>query len=148
MVTKKTTYASANDRSAKAVLIIAMPNQSMPKTRDSHLIPLFFVCGNCHQDNKKAAVLAIAAASLPKLFVPYRYHEYSDESRSRKSHTGAQGMAHAKMGFDSREGGVVVARPDVYVGCLVKLVEGRRATEALEQYFSGFVPSILINEPI
>lgn len=84
----------------------------------------------------------VELASLPDLFAPYRYHVYSDESRSKKSHTEGQGMAHIKMGFDSREGGVVVVRPDGYVGCIVKLKEGRRAAEALDQYFSGFVPSI------
>ena len=90
----------------------------------------------------------VELASLPETFVPYRYHVYSDESRGRKSHIGGQGMAHTKMGFDSREGGVVVVRPDGYVGCIVKLIEGRKVAEALDRYFSGFVPSILINEPI
>lgn len=96
--------------------------------------------------NSQRAVVELA--SLPELFVPYRYHVYSDESRSRKSHTGGQGMAHVKMGFDPREGGVVVVRPDGYVGCIVKLVEGRRVAEALDQYFSGFVPGIPVDELI
>lgn len=43
---------------------------------------------------------------------------------------------------------MVVVRPDGYVGCIVKLVEGRRVAEALDHYFSGFVSSIPINEPI
>lgn len=96
--------------------------------------------------NSQRAVVELN--SLPEFFAPYRYHMYSDQSRSRKSHTGRQGMAHVKMGFDSREGGVVVVRPDGYVGCVVKLVEGRRVAEALDHYFSGFVPSIPINKTI
>lgn len=84
----------------------------------------------------------VELASLPDLFASYRYHVYSDESRSRKSVTEGQGMAHMKMGFDSRERGVVVVRPDGYVGRVVKLEEGRKTAEALDQYFSGFVPSI------
>lgn len=84
----------------------------------------------------------VELASLTDLFASYRYHVYSDESRSRKFFTEGQGMAHVKMGFDLREGGVVVVRPDGYVGCVVKLEEGRKTAEALDQYFSRFVPSI------
>lgn len=84
----------------------------------------------------------VGLASLPDLFASYRHHVYSDDSRSRKFVTEGQGMAHMKMGFDSRERGVVVVRPDEYVGRVVKLEEGRKTTEALDQYFSGFIPSI------
>lgn len=47
---------------------------------------------------------------------------------------------------------MVVVCPDGYVGCIVKLVKGRRVAEALDHYFSGFVSgfvsSIPTNEPI
>jgi hypothetical protein len=43
------------------------------------------------------------------------------------------------MGLSEEEGGVVVVRPDGYVGCVVKLVEGSGTVDALNQYFSAFV---------
>ncbi|KOS37938.1 hypothetical protein ACN38_g11252 [Penicillium nordicum] len=91
---------------------------------------------------------AVEIGALPQFFLPYRYHIYSDDARSRKSHAGGQGAAHAKLGFDPREGGVVVVRPDGYVGCIVRLVEGRATAEMLEQYFSGIVPGSQANQPV
>jgi len=35
-------------------------------------------------------------------------------------------------------GAVVVVRPDGYVGCVVKLVEGKGTADALNEYFSSF----------
>ncbi|CAG8933723.1 unnamed protein product [Penicillium salamii] len=96
--------------------------------------------------NAVRATLEISA--LPQFFQPYRHHIYSDDARSRKSHAGGQGAAHTKLGFDPREGGVVVVRPDGYVGCIARLVEGSATAKMLEQYFAGIVPEIQASEPI
>jgi hypothetical protein len=50
----------------------------------------------------------------------------------------AQAAAHVKMGLSEEDGGVVVVRPDGYVGCVVKLVEGSGTVDALNQYFAAF----------
>ena len=51
----------------------------------------------------------------------------------------AKAAAHTKMGLDEGRGGIVVVRPDGYVGCVVKLVEGKGTVEALDGYFGAFV---------
>jgi len=43
------------------------------------------------------------------------------------------------MGFSEEQGGIVVVRPDGYVGCIVKLVEGSGTCDALNSYFASFV---------
>jgi hypothetical protein len=42
------------------------------------------------------------------------------------------------MGLDEERGGVVVVRPDGYVGIVVGLVEGSGTVDALNEYFSSF----------
>lgn len=91
---------------------------------------------------------SIEISKLPQFFRPYRYHIYSDDARSRKSREGGQGAAHAALGFDPQEGGVVVVRPHGYVGCIVRLVEGRVTGESLDQYFSRVVPDTQISVSI
>ncbi|KAI2793655.1 hypothetical protein POX_a00238 [Penicillium oxalicum] len=91
---------------------------------------------------------SIDIQALPSFFKPYRYHIYSDDARSRKSHAGFSGAAHAKLGFDPQEGGVVVVRPDGYVGCVLELAEGRATAGGLEKYFSNIVPVSQTNETI
>ena len=51
----------------------------------------------------------------------------------------AKAAAHAKMGLDQEKGGVVVVRPDGYVGCVVRLEEGTGTVDALNEYFGAFV---------
>lgn len=80
---------------------------------------------------------SVEIRNLPSYFLPYRYLIYSDDARHTRDH----GAAHRKMGFDPAEGGVVVARPDGYVGCIVRLVQGRYTAHALEEYFGDFVPA-------
>jgi hypothetical protein len=94
-----------------------------------------------------AVRVSVEISALPQFFLPYRYHIYSDDARSRK-YIGGQGAAHAKLGFDPQEGGVVVVRPDGYVGCIVRLMEGRATAEVLEKYFSSIVPASQTNESI
>lgn len=83
---------------------------------------------------------SIDIRQLPQFLQPYRYQIYSDDTRSRKSREGGQGAAHAALGFDPQEGGVVIVRPDGYVGCIVRLVEGRLTGETVDLYFSRIVP--------
>jgi hypothetical protein len=53
----------------------------------------------------------------------------------------AEAAAHAKMGLDVETGALVVARPDGYVGCVVRL-DGRASMDALMGYFSSFMDNI------
>ncbi|KAF2267042.1 hypothetical protein CC78DRAFT_531127 [Lojkania enalia] len=72
---------------------------------------------------------------LPDLLARYRDHVYADDVWDQRV-PNANAAAHAKMGLDEEEGGVVVVRPDGYVGCVVKLQEGQGTSEALNKYFS------------
>ncbi|KAG9656556.1 phenol 2-monooxygenase, partial [Aureobasidium melanogenum] len=74
---------------------------------------------------------------LPKLLARYFDHVYADDVWDQKV-PDAKASAHAKMGLSQEEGGVVVVRPDGYVGCVVKLVESTGTVDALNSYFSTF----------
>lgn len=74
---------------------------------------------------------------VPDLLARYRQHVYADDRLDVKV-LGAKASAHMKMGFDEQKGGVVVVRPDGYIGMVAGLVEGRETVDALDEYFSGF----------
>ncbi|KAI0595799.1 FAD binding domain-containing protein [Biscogniauxia sp. FL1348] len=79
---------------------------------------------------------------VPGLLARYRDHVYADDVWDRRV-PDAKAAAHAKMGFlggegDGEEGGVVVVRPDGYVGVVVRLVEGAGTVDALNEYFGAF----------
>ncbi|KAH6990368.1 FAD binding domain-containing protein [Ilyonectria sp. MPI-CAGE-AT-0026] len=74
---------------------------------------------------------------LPEVLARYRDHVYADD-RSDARLANAKAVAHAKMGLDEDLGGVVVVRPDGYVGVVVSLVEGSGTVDALNEYFSTF----------
>lgn len=74
---------------------------------------------------------------VPDLLARYRDHVYADDKWDRRV-PDAKAAAHAKMGLDEEKGGVVVVRPDGYVGVVVSLVEGSGTVEALNEYFSAF----------
>lgn len=74
--------------------------------------------------------------TLPKIFARYRDHVYADDVWDQRV-PNAKAAAHAKMGLDEEKGGVVVVRPDGYVGIVVKLEEGSGTCEALNKYFSA-----------
>jgi hypothetical protein len=76
--------------------------------------------------------------AVPLLLARYRTHIYADDVPDPQV-PGAEAPSHWKMGIDERDGAVVVVRPDGYVGCVVKLVEGPGTIEALEEYFGTFV---------
>jgi hypothetical protein len=75
---------------------------------------------------------------LPKTMARYRDHVYADDIWDARV-PDAKAAAHAKMGLDEERGGVVVVRPDGYVGCVVKLAEGSGTVDALNEYFGSFV---------
>lgn len=74
---------------------------------------------------------------VPGLLARYRDHVYADDLWDRRV-PDAQAAAHAKMGLDQERGGVVVVRPDGYVGIVVRLAEGSGTVDALNEYFSVF----------
>ncbi|CAE7011873.1 hypothetical protein CFE70_002137 [Pyrenophora teres f. teres 0-1] len=73
---------------------------------------------------------------LPGLFARYADHVYADDIWDQRV-PDAKAAAHAKMGLDEQTGGVVVVRPDGYVGVVVKLAEGKGTCEALDRWFSN-----------
>ena len=74
---------------------------------------------------------------LPEPLIRYWDHIYADDIWDQRV-PNAKAAAHAKMGLSEDEGGVVVVRPDGYVGCVVKLVHGSGTIDALNQYFGSF----------
>lgn len=74
---------------------------------------------------------------LPDMLARYRDHVYADDRWDRRV-PDAKASAHAKMGLDEERGGVVVVRPDGYVGIVVSLVEGSGTVDVLNQYFGSF----------
>ncbi|KAK3070920.1 hypothetical protein LTR53_009600 [Teratosphaeriaceae sp. CCFEE 6253] len=74
---------------------------------------------------------------LPELLARYFDHVYADDIWDQRV-PDAKAAAHAKMGLSEDEGGVVIVRPDGYVGCAVKLVEGSGTVDALNEYFAAF----------
>jgi hypothetical protein len=75
---------------------------------------------------------------LPETLARYRDHVYADDVWDERV-PDAKAAAHAKMGLCEERGGVVVVRPDGYVGCVVKLVEGSGTVDALNEYFGSFM---------
>lgn len=74
---------------------------------------------------------------VPALLGRYLDHIYADDRWDRHV-PNAKAAAHAKMGLDEERGGVVVVRPDGYVGVVIKLEEGSATVDALNAYFGSF----------
>lgn len=74
---------------------------------------------------------------VPAPLARYRDHVYADDLWDRVV-PDAKASAHAKMGLDEEKGGVVVVRPDGYVGIVVALAEGSGTADALNHYFGTF----------
>ena len=85
------------------------------------------------------------ARDVPPLLARYLDHVYADDVWDRQV-PDARASAHAKMGLDAERGGVVVVRPDGYVGAVVRLEEGGGTVEALNEYFGSFVTKRLGGE--
>jgi len=77
------------------------------------------------------------ARDVPPTLARYREHIYADDRWDRRV-PDAKAAAHAKMGLDEEKGGIVVVRPDGYVGMVVALAEGSGTVDALNQYFAAF----------
>lgn len=71
---------------------------------------------------------------LPTPLARYAHHVYADDVWDPRV-PDARAAAHAKMGLDRDKGGIVVVRPDGYVGVVVGLEEGAGTCEALNRYF-------------
>ncbi|KAL2214369.1 phenol hydroxylase-like protein [Sarocladium strictum] len=74
---------------------------------------------------------------LPDLLARYHMHVYADDQRDLQN-LDAKAQAHAKIGLSEEKGGVVVVRPDGYLGMVASLEEGSSTVDALNEYFSGF----------
>jgi len=74
---------------------------------------------------------------VPGMLARFRDHVYADDLWERQFDK-SQAAAHAKMGLDQEKGGVVVVRPDGYVGVVVSLSEGSGTVDALNEYFGSF----------
>ncbi|EKD12267.1 uncharacterized protein L3040_000263 [Drepanopeziza brunnea f. sp. 'multigermtubi'] len=74
---------------------------------------------------------------VPEVLARYRDHVYADDIWDQRV-PDAKASAHAKMGLDEEKGGVIVVRPDGYVGIVTALSEGSGTVDALNQYFSAF----------
>lgn len=74
---------------------------------------------------------------VPEVLARYRDHVYADDIWDRRVQD-AKAAAHAKMGLDQEAGGVIIVRPDGYVGIVVSLVEGSATVDALNDYFGSF----------
>lgn len=74
---------------------------------------------------------------VPTILARYRDHVYADDIWDQRV-PDAKAAAHAKMGLDQEKGGVVVVRPDGYVGLVVSLVDGSATVDALNEYFTSF----------
>jgi hypothetical protein len=74
---------------------------------------------------------------VPDVLARYRDHIYADDIWDQRV-PDAKAAAHAKMGLDQEKGGVIVVRPDGYVGIVVALVKGSATVDALNEYFGTF----------
>lgn len=74
---------------------------------------------------------------VPDILARYRDHVYADDIWDRRV-PDAKAAAHAKMGLDEEKGGVIVVRPDGYVGIVAALSGDSGTVDALNQYFSAF----------
>lgn len=74
---------------------------------------------------------------VPGVLARYRDHVYADDIWDQRV-PDAKAAAHAKMGLNEEKGGVIVVRPDGYVGIVVGLVEGSASVDALNEYFGAF----------
>lgn len=74
---------------------------------------------------------------VPPVLARYRDHVYADDIWDQRV-PDAKAAAHAKMGLDQEKGGIVVVRPDGYVGIVVSLIEGNGTVDALNEYFGSF----------
>lgn len=95
--------------------------------------PFFTICTIFNAKRPEIEIRTL----LPDVIARYFDHVYADDIWDQKV-PDAKAAAHAKMGLSQEEGGVVVVRPDGYVSCVVKLVEGTGTVDALNDFFGSF----------
>ena len=114
--------------------VFAHKDQSKDRYHEQHNPHTDFLT-ICTILNAPRPTVADIATVLPPILARYKDLVYADDVWDKRA-PDAKAAAHAKMGLDEESGGVVVVRPDGYVGCVVKLDEGRGTCEALDAYFS------------
>jgi hypothetical protein len=72
----------------------------------------------------------------PGVLTGCRHHIYADDAQT-PGRPDSLAVAHARAGLDPEDGGIVVVRPDGYIGAVVRLVRGSSTAGALNQYFSA-----------
>ena len=113
---------------------IRMGGEDRAKWEERHNpLSLFFTF--CFVFNARRAEVEVDEV-LPGVLRRCRYLVYTDDAGRGR---GAMEAAHGKVGFDVRKGGVVVVRPDGYVGCTIKLVAGNGTVEGINEYFEPIV---------
>lgn len=90
----------------------------------------------CTIFNSKRSDIEISR-DVPPILARYRDHIYADDIWDQRV-PDATAAAHAKMGLNEEKGGVIVVRPDGYVGIVTSLVEGSGPVDALNEYFGSF----------
>ena len=73
---------------------------------------------------------------VPGLLRSDRSQVYADDAAGEGT---THDMAHRRMGTAEDSPAVVVVRPDGYIGCIVRLVEGSATVAVLNAYFGRFV---------
>jgi hypothetical protein len=118
------------------------PNLKNVSYHERHLphSPFFTICTIFA--NERAS---IEVDKLPEVLARYSSHVYADVVPDPRV-PNAKAAAHAKMGLEEDKGGVVIVRPDAYVGCVVGLSEGSETVNALNQYFGAFTTKKLGSE--
>lgn len=74
---------------------------------------------------------------VPDVLARYRDHVYADDIWDPRT-PDAKAAAHSKMGLPEDKGGVIVVRPDGYIGIVTSLVEGSGTVDTLNAYFGAF----------
>ena len=142
-------FGGSLDKSARALKDLAT-NMSSPNSFFSTFLhkdlkdkDRYHEHHNPHTDFLSLALIFSAPRSsihideqLPQPFARYADHVYADDVCDQRV-PDAKAAAHAKMGLDQEKGGVVVVRPDGYVGVVVKLEEGSGTCEALDSWFGS-----------
>ena len=76
---------------------------------------------------------------VPELLASDRTQVYVDDVGEDAVDEGTTPyLAHRRIGTTADKPAVVVVRPDGYVGCIVKLLEGSGTVDALNAYFGRF----------
>lgn len=136
-------------RTRHAIHVLGKRLQSRDSFFQAHLRPDVDRVSDIEQDNPHSHLFSICTIFaalrvdidvvtwLPDVTARYRDHVYADDLWDARL-PGEQAPAHVKMGLDETNGGIVVVRPDGYVGCSIQLEDGNVSADALDAYFTSF----------